>query len=179
MKLFIRTAALAAAASLVAVPALADHHGMKKPASTVVDAAIASPDHKTLVKAVVAADLAGTLSGPGPFTVFAPTDAAFAAVPAATLASLLEPANKPALTKVLTFHVVPGKVKAADLIKLINDNGGTTSVATVQGGSLTFTLEGGKVKVTGANGSQAFVTATDVKGSNGVIHVVDGVLLPA
>jgi uncharacterized surface protein with fasciclin (FAS1) repeats len=135
-------------------------------AADIVDTAVAAGSFKTLVAAVKAADLVGTLKGPGPFTVFAPTDAAFKKLPKGTLASLLKPENKAKLVKILTYHVVPGKVMAADLA------GRTTAVATV---------EGSQVQVNGKHGvrvNNARVAKADIVADNGVIHVVDKVLLP-
>lgn len=149
------------------------------PTKTIVENAINSPIHTTLVSAVKAADLVDTLTGPGPFTVFAPTNAAFAKVPAATVASLMEPANKAALTKVLTYHVVPGRVTATDLAAQIKAGGGTATITTVEGEPLTFKMKGGKVALMGMGGSSAVVTQSNVMQSNGVIHVVDGMLLPS
>jgi uncharacterized surface protein with fasciclin (FAS1) repeats len=160
MKTLIKTAsvALIAVASFAAV---ADHHGSKK---DIVDTAIAAGNFNTLVTAVQAAGLVETLKGDGPFTVFAPTDEAFAAIPAADLEALL--ADKEALTRVLTYHVVPGKVLAADVV-------GLDSAATVEGSSITIAVSDAGVKVDGAN-----VIATDIITSNGVIHVIDAVILP-
>ena len=149
------------------------------PTKNIVQNAVNSPIHTTLVKAVKAAGLVPTLSGPGPFTVFAPTDEAFSHVPAATLGSLMQPANKAALTKVLTYHVVPGRITAADLMSRIQAGGGTATLTTVEGEPLTFTMSGGSVMLQGMGGSSATVTQADVMQSNGVIHVVDGVLLPS
>lgn len=132
----------------------------------IVDVAIGSPDHTTLVAAVTAAGLVETLKGAGPFTVFAPTNAAFAALPAGTVDGLLKPESKDALTKILTFHVVAGAVKAADL----KDG---QKVKTLQGEELTVAIKDGKVTINGAN-----VTAADLTGSNGVVHVIDAVLMP-
>ncbi len=132
----------------------------------IVDVAIGSPDHTTLVAAVTAAGLVETLKGAGPFTVFAPTNAAFAALPAGTVEGLLKPESKDALTKILTYHVVAGAVKAADL----KDG---QKVKTLQGEELTVSIKDGKVMINGAN-----VTAADLTGSNGVVHVIDAVLLP-
>ncbi len=166
---------LAAGALLFAgAPALADHHGAK----TLVEAAMASPQHETLVAAVKAADLAGTLGSGGPFTVFAPTDAAFAALPAGTVESLLKPENKAKLQAVLTYHVVPGTVKAADLLALIEASGGEARLATVAGGTLLAQVENGKVVLTDGAGRTATVIATDIAASNGVIHATDAVSLP-
>lgn len=144
----------------------------------IVETAIASPDHTTLVAAVQAAGLAETLQGEGPFTVFAPVNAAFEALPAGTVDNLLLPENKDQLAAVLTYHVVPGDIHAADLIKLIQDNGGEFKAATVQGGELTFSLDGDMVKILDGAGGTATVTAADLDQTNGVIHVIDAVLLP-
>ena len=141
--------------------AAAGHHGMKK---DIVDTAVAAGDFSTLVTAVKAAGLVETLKGEGPFTVFAPTDAAFAKVPTDTLNALL--ADKAALANVLTYHVVAGNVMAADVVKL-------TSAVTVQGQAVSIEVKDGKVYVDGAQ-----VVATDIKASNGVIHVIDAVILP-
>lgn len=157
-----------------ATPALAHNHAT----STVVEAAIASPDHKTLVAAVKAANLVDTLASPGPFTVFAPNDKAFEALPQGTVATLLEPANIGKLKAILTYHVVPGKVLAADLIKTIQANGGTANLTTVEGSILQASLVNGSVVLTDENGGKATVVAADVKGSNGVIHVTNAVSLP-
>jgi uncharacterized surface protein with fasciclin (FAS1) repeats len=159
-----------------ATPVLANHHD--EAMKTVVETAIASPQHKTLVAAVTAADLAGTLSGNGPFTVFAPTDAAFAKLPAGTVETLLKMQNKKQLQNVLTYHVVQGKVSAADVVRMINENGGQARLTTVSGGTLVATLMGGKVVLTDATGGKATVIAADMASSNGVIHVTDAVSLP-
>jgi uncharacterized surface protein with fasciclin (FAS1) repeats len=133
---------------------------------TVVDIAVGSSDHTTLVAAVTAAGLVETLSGPGPFTIFAPTNAAFAALPAGTVENLVKPENKDQLTSILTYHVVAGNVMAADLTD-------GQRVKTLNGQELTVSIANGVVKINGAT-----VTAADLAGSNGVIHVVDGVILP-
>jgi len=135
---------------------------------TIVDVASSNSDFSTLVAAVSAADLVSTLQSAGPFTVFAPTNAAFAKLPAGTVNTLLKPENKAQLVSILTYHVVSGKVPASTVVTL---NG--KSVATVQGASVRITVKGGKVKVNNAN-----VTAVDIQASNGVIHVIDSVLLP-
>jgi len=145
----------------------------------IVENAVNSQDHTTLVAAVKAAGLVDTLEGPGPFTVFAPTNEAFAKLPAGTVDTLLKPENKDALVKVLTYHVVPGKVTAKDLKKQIKAGGGKAVLKTVQGGSLTATLQGGKIVLTDEKGGTSTVTIADVFQSNGVIHVVDSVLLPS
>lgn len=144
----------------------------------IIDNAVNSKDHTTLVAAVKAAGLVDTLKGPGPFTVFAPTNAAFAALPAGTVDTLLKPENKPMLTGILTYHVVPGKWDAAAIGKMIADGKGMASIKTVAGGTLVAKSAGGKVTVTDEKGGVATVTIADVYQSNGVIHVVDKVLLP-
>jgi uncharacterized surface protein with fasciclin (FAS1) repeats len=150
--------------ALVAVmPIFATHHEKNQ---DIVDTAIAAGDFNTLVAAIQAAGLVDTLKGDGPFTVFAPTDEAFAALPAGTVESLLEPENVAKLQAILTYHVVPGKVMASD----VTDG---TSAATVQGSNVAFVVAGGSVQINGAT-----VTAADIEASNGVIHVIDTVLLP-
>ena len=144
----------------------------------IIDNAVNSKDHTTLVAAVKAAGLVDTLKGPGPFTVFAPTNEAFAALPAGTVDTLLKPENKATLTKVLTYHVVAGKTDAAMLMKAIAAGGGKATLKTVSGGTLTATQSGNTVMVTDESGGSARVTIADVMQSNGVIHVVDKVLLP-
>jgi uncharacterized surface protein with fasciclin (FAS1) repeats len=153
--------------------------GAMYPTKNIVENAVNSKDHTTLVAAVQAAGLADTLSGPGPFTVFAPTNEAFAKLPAGTVDTLLLPENKGTLTTVLTYHVVPGKYSAKELMKLVKQGGGIAHLKTVQGGLLTFTKEGKRVKVTDAKGGVSHITIPDVNQSNGVIHVVDTVLMPA
>jgi uncharacterized surface protein with fasciclin (FAS1) repeats len=173
-------AALAATTGLVAAPALADHHKAAAPASpNIVATAMSSGVHNTLVAAVKAAGLVETLSGPGPFTVFAPTDTAFAKLPEGTVATLVKPENKGTLTTILTYHAVAGKVTAADLVALINKHGGTAMLTTVSGGKLKARLSGDKIVITDAKGGVTAVTTADVMTSNGVIHVTDGVFLPA
>lgn len=149
--------------------------GQKK---DVVDIAIGSADHTTLVAAVKAADLVMVLKGEGPFTVFAPTNAAFSKLPAGTVESLLKPENKAQLSKILTYHVVSGNLDAAAVVAAIQENKGKVELKTVSGGILVASMEKGKVMLTDESGSTAYVTATDLKGSNGVIHVIDGVVLP-
>lgn len=146
--------------------------------SDVVDVAVSSKDHTTLVSAVKAADLVNTLKGEGPFTVFAPTNAAFDALPKGTLQSLLKPESKSKLASILTYHVVAGNFKAADVIAAIKKSGGKYVVKTVNGGTLIASLKGKNVILTDANGNTATITATDLKASNGVIHVIDSVVLP-
>ena len=145
---------------------------------TVVGIAVDSKDHTTLVAAVKAAGLVDTLSGAGPFTVFAPTNAAFAALPAGTVENLLKAENKATLTKILTYHVVAGKLDAAAVVKAITDGKGKAVVKTVSGGSLTATLEGKNVILTDEKGGKATVVATDLMGSNGVVHVINAVVMP-
>eukprot|EP01136_Pigoraptor_vietnamica_P042319 Opistho-1_new@16334 len=145
---------------------------------TVVDIAVGSKDHTTLVAAVKAADLVSTLQSAGPFTVFAPTNAAFAKLPAGTVENLLKAENKATLAKILTYHVVAGNLDAAAVVKAITDGKGKVVVKTVSGGSLTASLKDGKVILTDENGATATVVATDLKAGNGVIHVIDGVVLP-
>ncbi len=144
----------------------------------IVENAVNSSDHTTLVAAVKAAGLVDTLSGPGPFTVFAPTNAAFAKLPAGTVDTLLQPANLSTLQSVLTYHVVPGRVTAAELLGSIKAGGGTARLTTVQGGQLTARVMGGRVMLTDGKGGMSHVTQADVLQSNGVIHVTDAVSLP-
>ena len=144
----------------------------------IVDNAVNSKDHTTLVAAVKAAGLVETLKGPGPFTVFAPTNAAFAALPAGTVDTLLKPENKGTLTAVLTYHVVPGNLDAKALAAKIKAGKGSASLTTVQGETLTVRAAAGGVTVTDAKGNVAKVTIADVRQKNGVIHVVDKVLMP-
>jgi len=146
--------------------------------NTVVDIAVGSKDHSTLVAAVKAADLVGTLQSAGPFTVFAPVNAAFDKLPAGTVANLLKPENKATLAKVLTYHVVAGNLDAAAVVKAITDGKGKVVVKTVAGNSLTVTLKDGKVTLTDENGGVATVVAADLKAGNGVVHVIDTVVLP-
>jgi len=144
----------------------------------IIDNAVNSPDHTTLVAAVKAAGLVETLKGAGPFTVLAPVNAAFDALPAGTVDTLLKPENKDQLVKILTCHVIPAKALAADITKMAMDDGGAHVVDTVGGCKLTLKADGGKVTVTDENGTVANVTVADVIQSNGVIHVIDKVLLP-
>jgi uncharacterized surface protein with fasciclin (FAS1) repeats len=144
----------------------------------IIDNAVSSADHTTLVAAVKAAGLIDTLKGKGPFTVFAPTNEAFAKLPDGTVDTLLKPENKKQLTQVLTYHVVAGKVDSAALAKKIKAGNGKATLKTVAGGTLTATMSGSDVILTDAKGGTAKVTIADVYQSNGVIHVVDSVLLP-
>ncbi|MBC7668008.1 fasciclin domain-containing protein [Caulobacter sp. DWR2-3-1b2] len=148
------------------------------PSKTIVQNALNSKDHTTLVAAVKAAGLVDTLSGPGPFTVFAPTNAAFAKLPAGTVETLIKPENKATLTKILTYHVVAGRMTAANLKANAKAHGGKAMLTTVQGEKLTVSKAGRGWKVTDAKGGSAMITVPDVMQSNGVIHVVDTVLMP-
>ncbi len=148
------------------------------PNRNIVENAVNSRDHTTLVAAVQAAGLANTLSGAGPFTVFAPTNAAFDKLPPGTVQSLTQPANRAALTKILTYHVVPGRLTAADLMTRIRAGGGRATLNTVQGGRLTASMMGNRIMLTDEMGGASHVTIGDVMQSNGVIHVVDTVVMP-
>jgi len=148
------------------------------PNRTIVENAVNSPIHTTLIAAVTAAGLVETLSGPGPFTVFAPTNDAFAKLPAGTVETLVQPASKATLTKILTYHVVAGRLSAADILAQINAGGGRAMLTTVEGGTLTASLRGSSVILTDEKGGVATVTQADVFQSNGVIHVTDTVSMP-
>jgi uncharacterized surface protein with fasciclin (FAS1) repeats len=179
-----RFAAAAIVAALFAAPALAqtvEVGGQPMfPSKTIVANAVNSSDHTTLVAAVKAAGLVATLNTAGPFTVFAPTNAAFDALPAGTVATLLKPENKPMLTKVLTYHVVAGTYDSTRLKAMIKAGHGEASLKTVEGGTLMFAMNGPtNIVVRDGKGDMADITITDVRQSNGVIHVVDKVLLPA
>jgi uncharacterized surface protein with fasciclin (FAS1) repeats len=145
---------------------------------TVVDIAVGSKDHSTLVAAVKAAGLVETLQSAGPFTVFAPTNAAFAKLPAGTVENLLKAENKATLAKILTYHVVAGNLDAAAVVAAIKAGNGKAVVKTVSGGSLTASLKNGKVILTDEKGGVATVVATDLKAGNGIVHVIDTVVLP-
>jgi uncharacterized surface protein with fasciclin (FAS1) repeats len=183
----IKFALLAAVAALPACMTMTD--GMASTPVTVggaamyankniVENAVNSADHTTLVAAVKAAGLVETLSGAGPFTVFAPTNAAFAKLPAGTVDTLLQPANRAMLTSVLTYHVVPGRISAADLMSKIRAGGGSVRLTTVQGGVLTAQMMGDTVMLVDAKGGMSHVTQANVFQSNGVIHVTDAVSIP-
>jgi len=148
------------------------------PTKDIVDNAVNSKDHTTLVAAVKAAGLVDTLKSAGPFTVFAPTNEAFAALPSGTVDTLLKPENKPTLTKVLTYHVVPGKLDGAALSQRVMAGNGRALLQTASGGTLIVTMSGNNVMVTDEKGGTAMVTIANVYQSNGVIHVVNKVLLP-
>ena len=182
MKL-VKFAAVVMAATLSAVALTASAQVMVGGApmyssKDIIDNAVNSKDHTTLVAAVKAAGLVDTLKSPGPFTVFAPTNSAFAALPTGTVDTLLKPENKPALTKVLTYHVVSGKMDSAALSKAIDAGGGKATLTEVSGGTLVATKSAGTIMLTDESGGTARVTIPDVVQSNGVIHVVDKVLLP-
>ena len=176
-------AALAAVSVTAAMPAFAVENPMVGGAAmydtkTIVENAVNSKDHTTLVAAVKAAGLVETLSGKGPFTVFAPTNAAFAKLPAGTVDTLLKPESKPMLVKILTCHVVAADAMSPAIAKMIADDKGTHPVKTVGGCVLQAKMSGKSITLTDENGGTAFVTIADVKQSNGVIHVIDTVLLP-
>jgi uncharacterized surface protein with fasciclin (FAS1) repeats len=174
MSTLLKTAAFAAALAFVA-PAVASAGETR---ATVAGAAASSQNHETLVAALKAAGLVETLDGTGPFTVFAPTDAAFEKLPAGAVDSLLQPANLDQLRAVLKYHVVTGQVTSAELVEMIRANGGQAVIKTVQGGTITARLAGGAVEITDASGGTARVTQADLVQSNGVIHVTDAVFLP-
>jgi len=148
------------------------------PSKNIVENAMNSKDHKTLVAAVKAAGLVETLQSAGPFTVFAPTDAAFAKLPAGTVENLVKPENKEMLTKILTYHVLPGKYSSKQVWAAVKAGNGKAMMKTVAGEELTFWTKGSDLYVTDAKGNKAKVTIADVNQSNGVIHVIDTVLLP-
>jgi uncharacterized surface protein with fasciclin (FAS1) repeats len=186
IRTFLAIASTAAALGFAAasLPALAGEHtpmvggAPMYPSKNIVQNAMNSKDHTTLVAAVKAAGLVETLEGPGPFTVFAPTNAAFAKLPAGTVDNLLKPENKAMLTTVLTYHVVPGRMSKADLVAKIKAMGGKAELKTVQGGSLWVSWGDGALWVWDEKGGKAKVTISDVMQSNGVIDVVDTVLMP-
>ena len=182
----LRTALFAAAAATgvfgaANAPVFAHHHGgeMAKQASNIVETAQSTGVHNTLVTAVVAADLVDTLSGEADFTVFAPTDTAFAKLPDGTVSTLVKPENKGTLTNILTYHVVPGRITSGRLVNYIEREGGETTITTVSGDHLTARLVGDTIIITDAKGRATAVTTADVRTSNGIIHVTDGVFLPA
>ncbi len=148
------------------------------PSKNIIQNAVNSKDHTTLVAAVKAAGLVKTLEGKGPFTVFAPTNEAFAALPAGTVDTLLKPENKKKLAGILTYHVIPGRLTAKDLMAKVKAGNGKAEIATVEGDKLTFEDKGGKLTVTDEKGDTADITIANVMQSNGVIHVIDKVMLP-
>ena len=162
---------------------MADHHktgdhSKMAPTKNIVETASAVPALSTLVAAVTAAGLVDTLASPGPFTVFAPTNAAFEKLPAGTVGTLVKPENKATLTKILTYHVVAGKLTSTDIVAAIKAGGGNALVTTVAGEKLTARLSGNSVVITDGKGGQSTVTTVDLMQSNGVVHVIDSVLLP-
>ena len=178
-----RTLFIFSLATMIAAPLSAQHVMVggeaMYPTKDIVTNAVASKDHTTLVAAVKAAGLVGTLQGKGPFTVFAPINGAFAVLPAGTVDNLLRPENKSALTSVLTYHVLAGRYTASDIVKAIKKGKGTASFTTVNGGKLTAMMNGPmNVVLKDAKGGQASVSTYDVAQSNGIIHVIDHVLLP-
>ena len=175
---FAGLAATATLATIGAAPVTAHDH-MAKAAPNIVETAMSTGMHETLVAAVKAAGLVETLSGPGPFTVFAPTDAGFAKLPDGTVASLVMPENKAMLTRILTYHAVAGRVSSADLVKMIEAHNGAATIKTVAGETLTARLSGDTIVITDGKGRTTAVTKADVGTSNGVVHVTDGVFLPA
>lgn len=148
------------------------------PSKNIIENALKSKDHTTLVKLVVAADLKTTLEGAGPFTVFAPTNEAFAKLPAGTAETLLKPESKKTLAHILTYHVVAGRMSSKDLMEAIKKGNGTATLDTVAGGKLTAKMDGKKIALTDEKGGMSHVTIADVNQSNGVIHVVDTVVMP-
>jgi uncharacterized surface protein with fasciclin (FAS1) repeats len=148
------------------------------PTKNIVENAVNSKDHTTLVAAVKAAGLVETLESAGPFTVFAPTNEAFNLLPAGTVDNLVKPENKKTLTAILTYHVVAGKVTSADLTKMIKAGNGSATLKTVEGGNIYASMKGKNIILTDANGGKAMITIKDVNQSNGVIHVIDHVLTP-
>ena len=188
MKTVFRAGIAALALMTAATPVLANSHmEAKNPmvggaamfaTKNIIENAVNSKDHTTLVAAVKAAGLVETLSGPGPFTVFAPTNAAFAKLPAGTVKTLVKPENKAMLTSILTYHVVAGRMTAMDLGKAIKAGRGKAMLTTVNGGKLTASMMGKRIMLRDAKGGMSHVTIGNVMQSNGVIHVVDAVLLP-
>lgn len=175
-----------ALAATTALPASAHERTRNAPArhaavsaSTIVGVAAGNPDFSTLVAAVQAARLVDTLSGDGPFTVFAPTNAAFDTLPAGTVDRLVQPGQRRQLQRILTYHVVAGRVSAADLSTAVRVGGGQATLKTVQGGTLTAEAAGrGRLRLIDSTGDSFWITATDINASNGVVHVIDGVLTP-
>ena len=179
-----RALAVLALATAFAVPAFAEQTVMvggaaMYPSKNIIQNAVNSKDHTTLVAAVKAAGLVDTLSGAGPFTVFAPTNAAFDKLPPGTVETLVKPENKATLTKILTYHVVPGRLSADDLMRMVKAGNGQAMLTTVEGEKLTVTTQNGKLYVEGAKSGVAEITIPNVYQSNGVIQVVNSVLLPS
>jgi uncharacterized surface protein with fasciclin (FAS1) repeats len=176
-----------ASTGLSAATLQANHHKMANPmvggaemfpAKTIAENASAAPNLTTLVAAVSAAGLVDTLASPGPFTVFAPTNTAFEKLPEGTVGTLVKPENKATLTTILTYHVVAGKLTSKDIVAAIKAGGGSASLTTVAGATLSARLSGNSVVITDGKGGQSAVTQVDVMQSNGVVHVIDSVLLP-
>jgi len=182
MKSLFRAGVVALALATVAIPALAKNPmvggAAMYPTKNIIQNAVNSKEHTTLVAAVKAAGLVGTLSGKGPFTVFAPTNAAFDKLPAGTVGELVKPENKATLTSILTYHVVAGRLTAANIAAKIKAGKGKATLTTLSGGTLTASMMGGKLMLTDAKGGMSHVTIGNVMQSNGVIHVVDTVLMP-
>jgi uncharacterized surface protein with fasciclin (FAS1) repeats len=183
----VRDAAFAAAMSLAALGGLSPTFAEMTvevgsapmyPSKNIIENALNSKDHTTLVAAIKAADLVETLQGEGPFTVFAPVNKAFDKLPKGTVETLLKPENKATLTAVLTYHVIPGRISAADFVAAVKKGGGEATYKTVEGEELTVRQDGRRLEIIDAKGGKSFVTITDVNQKNGVIHVVDTVLLP-
>ena len=174
--LLLTAAALAVAPTGAAIAAPASSSSMAS--ASVVDIVVSSPRHKTLVAAVQSAGLVETLSGAGPFTVFAPVDTAFAALPAGTVETLLRPENRGQLQAILTYHVVPGRVTAGELVELIRGQGGSARLTTVQGSELIARLVGSNVVLTDGRGGRSTVVAADLAAGNGIVHATDAVSLP-
>jgi uncharacterized surface protein with fasciclin (FAS1) repeats len=183
VKSLLLASSLLVGAAIISAPVFAMENPMvggaaMYPSKNIVENAVNSKDHTTLVAAVKAAGLVETLEGMGPFTVFAPTNEAFAALPKGTVATLLKPENKSMLTADLTYHVLAGKMTTQDLMAKIKEGGGEAKLKTVEGADLTAKEHNGKIELMGAKGSHATITIADVEQSNGVIQVVNGVLLP-
>jgi uncharacterized surface protein with fasciclin (FAS1) repeats len=159
---------------------VSEAEAMTPPAAepTIVGLAAGNDDLSTLVAAVTAAGLVDTLNSEGPFTVFAPPNSAFAALPEGTVASLLEPANKETLAGILTYHVVSGEVMAADLVAAISDSGGSFEITTVNGATLTASIIDGAPTLTDTAGNTSTIIATDIEASNGVVHLINAVVMP-
>jgi hypothetical protein len=170
-----------ASSTLAGTAVMAHNHKMSHstaPSKNIVETASAAPSLSTLVAAVTAAGLVDTLASPGPFTVFAPTNTAFEKLPAGTVGTLVKPENKATLTKILTYHVVAGKLTSNDIVGAIKAGGGMATLTTVSGDKLTARLSGNSDVITNGKGGQSTVTAVDVMQSNGVVHIIDSVLLP-
>jgi uncharacterized surface protein with fasciclin (FAS1) repeats len=182
MKLFKLLAAVSCASTMAASVAAQNTPmvggAAMYPSKTIVENASAANNLTTLVTAVKAAGLVDTLSGPGPFTVFAPTNEAFDKLPAGTVDTLVKPENKDQLTKILTYHVVPGRITSTKLVAMIKKGNGQAMLTTVEGGTLTAKLDGSNVVLTDQKGGTATVTQADVMQKNGVVHVIDAVLMP-